>query len=172
MSWIQTFSNLAAYPLELEPSQVDIRDIAHSLALQCRFNGHVRVFHSVAHHSVLVSEHVCSEHRLWALLHDASEAYLSDMPSPIKELMPAYRTAEKKAMRVIAEKYGLAWPEPSCVKEADLRMLVTEAKLLLGTPPQKWAITALPYEESLMPVGPEEAERLFLAAFKRYGGQG
>ncbi|MFG0247924.1 MAG: phosphohydrolase, partial [Phycisphaeraceae bacterium JB051] len=80
MSWIQTYTGKAFYPLREDPGIIDIRDIAHALSLQCRFNGHCSDFYSVAQHSVHVSEVVPQAFALWGLLHDAAEAYMSDLP--------------------------------------------------------------------------------------------
>src|SRR6266496_3875421 len=82
-----------------KPEDVDIRDIAHALSNQCRFTGHTKEFYSVAQHSVLVSTFCAPEDAAWGLLHDASEAYLSDIASPVKkhpDFGPFYLEAEKR----------------------------------------------------------------------------
>ena len=93
--------------------------MAHSLSQICRFLGHTDGFYSVAQHSVLVSEHVPHEDALWGLLHDASEAYLCDLPAPIKRdpEMSIYRIAEDRLMLAVCERYGLP-PEMPRVGEA------------------------------------------------------
>jgi sialic acid synthase SpsE len=85
--------------------KITIEDIAHALSNQCRFSGHVERFYSVAQHSVLVASF--SKNKLAGLLHDASEAYLVDVPRPIKPEFPAYAEIEKNIMQVIAKKYDL-----------------------------------------------------------------
>ena len=82
--WIQTFTGRAFYVLDPRPEDVDIEDIAHALSMQCRFAGHCREFYSVAQHSVTASWLVPPEDALWGLLHDAAEAYVVDLPRPIK----------------------------------------------------------------------------------------
>ena len=82
--WIQTMSGVIFYPLDPRPEEIRIEDIAHALSHQCRFAGHCREFYSVAEHSVRVSRELPQEFMLWGLLHDASEAYLVDLPRPIK----------------------------------------------------------------------------------------
>jgi 5'-deoxynucleotidase YfbR-like HD superfamily hydrolase len=84
MSWIQTYQGGCFEPFNPHPDQIHIRDIAHALALTCRFTGHCLDFYSVAQHSVMVSQIVSHKHALAGLLHDASEAYLTDVASPIK----------------------------------------------------------------------------------------
>jgi 5'-deoxynucleotidase YfbR-like HD superfamily hydrolase len=111
-----------------QPTQhmICIEDIAHSLSHQCRFNGHLPTFYSVAHHSILTAERVDPEHKLAALLHDASEAYLCDIPRPIKPHLTNYKEIEDKLMQVIAEKFGFGYPLHSDVKQADEYMLIWE----------------------------------------------
>src|ERR1035441_1601867 len=94
---ITTFSGVRFWPLIPNPADIRIEDIAHALSNQCRFGGHTREFYSVAEHSVRVSQLCTPENALWGLLHDASEAYLSDVTAPITELpqLEAYRAAER-----------------------------------------------------------------------------
>ena len=78
--WIQTYTGRQFWPLDPRIEDIDIHDIAHALSHQCRYSGHCLRFYSVAEHSVLLSHHVAGEHMLWALLHDAWEAYLAAIP--------------------------------------------------------------------------------------------
>ena len=105
---------------------INIEDIAHSLSQQCRFGGHLPEFYSVAQHSYLCSTLVRNEFKLEALLHDASEAYLLDIPSPIKPKLTNYKEIEDRLMRLIAEKYGFNYPLSKEVKKADEEMLNME----------------------------------------------
>jgi len=110
-----------------DPEQIYIHDIAVGLANQCRFAGHVTKWISVARHSLNVCELVQDPNlKLAALLHDASEAYLLDMPSPIKALLPHYKALEENMMRVIAKKYGFEYPLHPLVKMADRNALEAE----------------------------------------------
>jgi uncharacterized protein len=129
-----TFSGIRVNPFDLKPEHVCIEDIAHALSMQCRFIGHVRQFYSVAEHSVRVSWNVPHEHALWGLLHDASEAYATDLIRPIKRApgFEAYIEMENRIERVIAGVFGLPWPRPSFVTDADNRLLATERRDLKG----------------------------------------
>jgi uncharacterized protein len=125
-----TRSGKKFYPLEPRPEDICIEDIAHALAHVCRFAGHAKHFFSVAQHSVYVSLVVRStyEAQLWALLHDASEAYLGDIVRPFKQtsMMEGYRVVEAGVMRAICERFCLPAEEPSIVRTMDQRMYATE----------------------------------------------
>lgn len=108
------------------PDQIDIEDIAHSLSLLCRFAGHIKSFYSVAEHSIWVAEKVSKKHALAALLHDASEAYLVDIPKPIKDEIPHYLEIEKDLMSVISKKFNFEFPLSEEVKTYDREALVFE----------------------------------------------
>lgn len=136
--WMQTHSGRAFYPLDPRPDEIYIDDIGHALSMLCRYNGHVSRFYSVAEHSYLLSRAVDPEHALWALLHDASEAYLGDMIRPLKNAMARYRAVETQVMRAITDKYGLDALMPAQVKEYDTRILVDERDALMQDPPQAW----------------------------------
>ena len=103
--WIETFTGKEFYFLDPTPDSIDIRDIAHSLAFTCRYTGHSRRFYSVAEHSVLVS--YLAVDPLAGLLHDASEAYITDIASPIKPHLANYKELEDKIMDKIKNKLNL-----------------------------------------------------------------
>ena len=115
--YLQTVSGRWVNPFDPDPEQLDAGDIARALANQCRFGGHSRAFYSVAQHSVIVSRLVeerggDAEDAFAALMHDATEAYLGDMPHPIKHRSPlgqAFKAAEDHLERAIAESWH--WPE-------------------------------------------------------------
>lgn len=83
--WIMTYSGYQAYPFDLYTEMVHAEDIAHSLALTCRFRGHCKTFYSVAQHSVLAAALAPQGMKMFALMHDAPEAYLFDAPKPLKD---------------------------------------------------------------------------------------
>ncbi|MFM2054827.1 MAG: putative protein yfdR, partial [Pseudomonadota bacterium] len=85
--WMTTNSGKRVYPLDPDPADFDLGDIAISLSNLCRFAGHTRIFHSVASHALLVSQLVAPLHpglALAALHHDDAEAFISDIPRPVK----------------------------------------------------------------------------------------
>ncbi len=171
--WIQTYTGRKFWPLDPRPEDVDIEDIAHALSNQCRFSGHTRRHYSVAQHSLLVSHHVPDEHKLWALLHDASEAYLQDVSTPVKRMaeMQPYRVAEGRCMLAICRAFGLDEVAFECVHEADRRALATEARELLPGGPVGWhkyLEGVEPYPEAIRGMEPSTAKRAFLAAFHHY----
>ncbi|MCU1488265.1 MAG: oligoribonuclease [Actinomycetia bacterium] len=122
---IRLISGKLVNPLHLHVDDVDINDIAHALARQCRYNGHVGGFLSVARHSIWVAEHLLvgghPDHALVGLLHDAAEAYLGDMVRPLKygAVGREYLVVEAKVEAVVADRFGLPWPMPDLVSEAD-----------------------------------------------------
>jgi len=132
---IVTFTGRIVRPLTPTPGMIDIVDIGHALSNNCRFTGHVRSFYSVAQHSVLASAVMGDdETRKWALLHDASEAYLSDLARPIKYqegLGDIYRQAEKALMAVVVERFGLSPEMPDAVKAVDDALLRSEQRDLM-----------------------------------------
>lgn len=166
--WIQTYTGKQFWPLEPRPEDVDIADIAHALSNLCRYGGHVERFYSVAQHSWLVSQVVPPELALYGLLHDASEAYLIDVPRPIKHGagMELYRAAEKNLQAIIYQSFGLDPIEPDAIKTADNQLLRTEQRDLMKPPPAKWKdyrVGALPMR--IDPWMPRGAEISFMHRF-------
>lgn len=148
--WIQTFTGRRFYPLAPRPEDVDIEDIAHALANLCRFAGHTRRFYSVAEHSVRVAAILKAscpgfpKLHLGGLLHDASEAYLVDVPRPVKHApdLAGYRAAEAKVEAAIAERFDFAdgFSARPWIKSADDLCLRWEAhELMAGGPRHAWA---------------------------------
>ncbi|HLO65303.1 MAG TPA: hypothetical protein VK165_20260 [Azonexus sp.] len=132
MNWMLTASGKQFDPVDPQPEMIDLVDIAHGLAHECRFAGQCRRFYSVAQHSILASQIVAPEYALEALLHDAAEAYIKDIPSPIKRLLPDYRALEAKVETVIRARFGLPPHKSVAVAAADLIMLATERRDLMG----------------------------------------
>lgn len=130
---IRTWSGARIDPLDVDPSEIIIEDVAHSLARQCRYNGHSAGHLSVARHSLWVSEHLRTrgpELELWGLLHDATEAYLGDLVKPLKvrDEMAEFRRAEENLERAVADAFDLPYPMPSAVHDAD-RFVTAELEM-------------------------------------------
>lgn len=131
---IQTSSGKFFDILHPENYAYDIHEIAHSLYNLCRFTGHTERFYSVARHSILCSMIVKEENKLGALLHDASEAFLGDVASPLKKLLPEYGRLEASVQQAIFNYFGVPYPYNEEVKMADLAALVVERSIYLSIP--------------------------------------
>lgn len=119
---IVTHSGKVIDPKNINPDDIVIEDIAWGLSKADRWGGQSREFYSVAQHSVQCARMSSGQDKLSALMHDASEAYLCDIPSPIKALLPDYHELEKKFMQVIADKFEFQFPMSSDVKSVDKLM--------------------------------------------------
>lgn len=106
-------------PFNMKADDIDIQDISHSLSMQCRYNGHLGRFYSVAEHCVLVSQLVPAEQKLWGLLHDATEAYVGDLISPIKRKMDDFVLLEDEIHGAVSQHFGLTSYIPDLVHNAD-----------------------------------------------------
>lgn len=176
---IQTLKGRAFDLLEPDPSKLDIEEIAHSLSLICRFNGHVRRFMSVAQHSVVVArlieamgdgEHRNSRVAYDGLMHDATEAYVGDMAQPLKALLPEYKRIENSIADAIAKRFQVSNPMPDLVKIADGVSLLWERRDLMAPPLHPWQedhLLDLVPSETLRPWEPHEARDIFLGHFYR-----
>lgn len=169
--WIETFGGHQFWPLDPQPDEIHIEDIAHALSNICRFNGHVQRFYSVAEHSVFVALCTPIEHRMAALLHDATEAYLCDIPRPVKKCIPGYAEAEHRVALAIAQKFGLSEELPAVVKLNDNRILLDERMQFMAESGRDWD----GFDE-IDPMGvnlrgwlPPDAEAAFLEVFFNLG---
>ncbi len=138
--WMWTYTGRKYWPADPRVEDIHIGDIAHGLAMLCRYTGHTAYFYSVAEHSVLVSLMVPPELALEALLHDASEAYLGDIGRPLKHFLLDYQEIEKRNDRVIRERFLLPPTEHRLVKAADSDILHTEMRALCKLLPPGTAI--------------------------------
>lgn len=165
--YVSTYTGRQFYPLAPSADQIDIEDIAHGLAYQCRFNGQTRYFYSVAQHSLIVAGLVPPPLRLAALLHDGAEAYMGDMVKPLKQLFPSFSVIEAKVMGAIGLRYGIENFDDKAIKYADLVALATEKRDLMPNSTEPWdslrGIAASPLR--IEPMSPQEAKASFLAAF-------
>lgn len=166
--WIQTWGGHPFFPYDPKPDQIHIRDIAHALSQQCRYAGHTNEFYSVAQHSVIVSKMVPQEHAMCALLHDATEAYLSDIPKPVKMGLPDFNALEDRVWReAIAPAFGLPEVMPKEVKSADYRILAVEKRDLLNDyQGLDWNLDFdISDEPKIYPFLPKLAEDMFMNRF-------
>lgn len=159
---IRTFTRKLVNPLAMRPEDIDIVDIAHHLSNECRYSGACPEFYSVSQHSYLVSlaQSGGPELQLAALLHDAAEAYLKDLASPVKHspLLQGYCEVEEALMRTIFETFGLEFDLLAQTKRADDWALHYEMNSF-------WHPEKLNGEPSIVPWTPKEAERAFMSQF-------
>jgi hypothetical protein len=169
-NWMQLASGNAYYPVDPRACDVRIGDIAHSLAMQCRYGGHSSRFYSVAEHSVLVSKIVPPEFALLGLLHDATEAYVTDVPRPLKGHLSNFEEIEALNWAAIAAAFDLPLELPACIHEADRDICRTEMRVLMPPPPIPivWAREAPNVFLGCYP--PERARELFLDRFDALWG--
>jgi hypothetical protein len=181
MPFTETFSGKIIDFPNPNTDNIVIEDIAHSLALQCRYNGHCRTHYSVAQHSVHVSEVLADagynrEWQLAALMHDAHEAYVGDMITPLKMipgLGEAFNEIDQVFEKIIWDKFQLVDGPlvQKAIKKADLTMLATEALHLLPSKGEGWNIPT-PDEDRWMWLSPwtaDTAEKIFLNMFRNLG---
>lgn len=128
--YIETHSGRKVFLPNCEPHSIDIEDIAHALSLSPRFAGHIKQHYSVAEHSMQVASLVQQPQRLQALLHDATEAYICDIPTPFKRLMPQYKVFEDDLWNAVSLQFGVPFDLHPDVKYADRVMLLTERDYL------------------------------------------
>jgi hypothetical protein len=164
--WMQTYSGKRFWPLDPRLEEIHILDIAAALSKICRYGGHTLKFYSVAEHSILVSNFVPKEYALWGLLHDASEAYLSDLVKPLKSGFPAYRNLENRLLSLVAKKFGLGFPTPEIVSRVDRQILRDEQLALMAPCKHDWWCTGNePIGANIIGLTPIEAEQIFLTRF-------
>lgn len=185
---IITHSGLRLNLLEPDPASICIEDISHALSNLCRFTGHTTKFYSVAEHSLRASVFIC-EKLAWGgegtekipklstdtslaletLLHDATEAYLGDVSSPLKAQLPEYRLIERNLDLTIRQKFGLPLTQSEWVTHADLVMLATEKRdLVPGAINEHWDYLEgiNPLKSKIIPLPPHSAKMHFLSNFK------
>ncbi len=143
--YIRTYTGKEFYPMDPQPDAIDIRDIAHALSLVCRGNGHVNIFFSVAQHCINCAMEAeargCSPRVILAcLVHDASEAYMSDVPRPFKQFLSEYLAQEEHLLEVVYGKFlgsPLTEEEQKIIRQIDDDMLYFDLRELLNEPQDK-----------------------------------
>lgn len=170
MSWLLT-SGARKFDLRNPRAQdVDPHEIAHSLGNLCRFTGHTFTHYSVAQHCLLVADLVPAEHRLAGLLHDAHEAYIGDISTPFKELLPGFREVEAPIWAAVADYFGIDRQLPPEVKHADRVALATEKRDLLPGHPEPWETLhgIEPAPRAVLPLAADLARHLWLDRLHNY----
>ncbi len=153
----------------LRPHEMEfnIEVIANALSNICRYTGHVDRFYSVAEHCVLVSRACPPKYALEGLLHDASEAYVGDVSSPLKRLLPDYRKIEEDVQSALAVAFGLVYPFPEEIHRADKQLYWAERATVAPGADKLWH-QDLRASRKVTPAGmsPLMAKRMFLARYK------
>lgn len=173
---ITTFSGRVMDPCNSVPSDFCAIDIAHALAMKCRYNGHCRFFYSVAQHSVLCAQAAqrAGMDARWALMHDAAEAYLCDVPRPVKSRLQGFAEMELRLLKSIAAWLDLPDPDPLPlhVRVIDDQMVAAEWSLMM---PDSVAAQFEPLPDSsplhdlvIVPWALEKGKVEFLSMFKRF----
>lgn len=136
---LNTQSGREITPLRPEAAQITVEDIASGTARVCRCSGQTEHFYSVALHSIYVSEDLDRtghppRTQLLGLLHDAAEAYIADVPGPVKTQLPRYREIEEGIQEAVHEAFDLEPPtraEAAAIEAADTRLRRYELPTLL-----------------------------------------
>jgi hypothetical protein len=173
---IGTASGGSFSPLNPRVQDVRVEDIAHALSHICRYTGHTSEFYSVASHSIAMSDILYQEDptdldgALAALFHDASEAYLVDVPKPLKPWFPEYEMREAEIERVIALALLLPYPLPARVKKLDRDIVVAEVAQFFPRGSflhQRYGLDVPPcFQGKIRSYGPEEGRDVFLARYQ------
>ena len=169
---ITTYTGAHLCPTSPDPQSLHIEDIAHALSLLCRGNGHVKTFFSVGQHCLFCAKEALArgygrQVALACLLHDASEAYLSDVPRPFKNSLPQYRQWESQMLCVIYTKFlgrPLTQKEEAQVKEIDDDFLYYDLLHLLNEPSSRPAPQIfIDFSYDVLPF--DEVEEAYLSLF-------
>lgn len=168
---LETHSGVHMDVLHPKPEDFNIQDIAHALSNICRFTGHVYQFYSVAQHSVILARYMQTELKLEALLHDATEAYVSDINHNLKQAMPEYNLIEQLYRDAIAKRFGLEIIVPYQVAKADRELCHYEAQILMPNRGE-WAGRLTADSLPIHPVEPRMAYAMFTDMYTILTGQG
>lgn len=172
--WIQSATGRKLYPFAPKAADVCLEDIAQALSNIPRFGGHTVQFYSVAQHSYLMSKVVYRQQpfnhllQLHALLHDAGEYMLLDIPTPVKRVLDGYAEAERRVEAAIYEGLGIPPMDDisrKLIKELDRRIVVDESRALLAKPElEEGRITGEPLNVAISDQAPGAMKHIFMAA--------
>jgi hypothetical protein len=156
---IRTYTGKLVNVFDPKPEMFCIEDIATALSKECRWGGHLEDHYSVAEHSILCQQVVSKHHKLSALMHDASEAYLRDISRPIKNKLSDYKEIEHNLMMVLADKFDFEYPMHEEVKATDDLLLQIEWDVLMLKKENTSGVDIQMYNY-------KEAKNIFLSVFK------
>jgi hypothetical protein len=162
--FIVTVSGRAVHYLYPDPDCITIEDIAHALSRISRWCGHTQSFWSVAAHSLLVCQLLPKPLKLAGILHDAHEAYIGDVPTPLKALLPEYPSISAKFDYAIENKFKVKLHDPA-IKMADTIALATERRDLRNNG-EAWPIDAAAASFHIVPTSIELTQAAFLREFR------
>lgn len=167
LGWLETYNQNFFFYLEKNPENIDIIDIAHGLSNICRFTGQVKEFYSVAQHSCIICDYAPEHLKLIGLLHDGAEAYISDIPRPVKGLIPQIKDLEITIQMQIAERFKLIFPYSSQIEILDSQLMLTEADQLFNHK-ISWSVEGLDPLDVIIEEcwTPPKAKEEFLKRFK------
>lgn len=165
-NWIRLYSGGKFSFLHPKSSQIHIKDIVHCLSLIQRYNAHTKIPYSVLNHLIICHDYAPEKYKKEALSHDFSEAYLCDIPSPLKILIPQYKEIELRVEKVMAKKFNLVFPFPSEIKIIDLTVRATEQRDLMRGKDYKYSLY-LPYDKKIKPLSTEKCKEEFMKRFNK-----
>lgn len=175
-TFIETYTGLPFDFREPVLDNINMIDIAHALSNQCRYSGHTRYHFSTAQHCCLLAEFVADRggsaiECFQILIHDAAEAYLVDIPRPVKQFMPEYRVWDKRVNDAVRARYGLSkLAMPSYQDDIDSRIIVDERAALMDDQRKNdWGHKMAPLGVKIESWTPIQAERTFLMQYAAYG---
>ena len=171
MIWIETISGMKVDLEHPKAEMIRASDIAIALSNICRFSGHVNQFYSVAQHCVMCANQLPYELKLAGLLHDAHEAYTSDIPSPVKQLIDGGLPWLEFCLQAAIDDRFNSHPtadQLEVIKEVDERMLITEAIALRGKRFDGYFLDVEPYDIEINPLLPSAIEYIWMSNLTRF----
>jgi hypothetical protein len=176
--WLGLNNGKKCYPLGPRPEDFTVPMIAHALSNLCRYNGQTSHFWSVAAHSLEVAAEVYAITKdkkvsLDALMHDAGECVLCDIPKPLKPLIPNYKLWEDAVDLALAERFDLSYPMDPIISVTDSNMVLVEVWNFFPPFSEIWKRYDIKVGDNysiLKPLHPRDAEQMFIDAFCYYNG--
>lgn len=159
-----------------EVAELQIEDVAYSLAFASRFTGQCvsrrtgkRVYYPISQHCVYMAREALPGHKMAALLHEVGEATCGDLNSPLKSICPDYKRVEKRCEAAGLARFGVTMTDPSYIKWLDMRMLATEQRDIMPTKGERWSMLqgVEPFDFEIVPMEDQHlAAETFLATYE------